>query len=241
MVTPAAVTAVAEWRTMTAPLDGTAAGTPAGELRASVRGDWDAAVGHPFVRDLVAGTLPAAAMRRYLVQDYQFVDAFTALLGAAVACADTPPARLVLARQLGVLAGPENTYFERSLDALGVSDRERTSPGLLPPTAGFLDLMREAAGSRDYAACLAVLTVAEWLYLDWASRAPRPLPADPIAREWIELHDNPPFAAWVAFLRGELDRLLPRLAPAARDRCTRMFAAATRLEMEFFAAAYQDS
>jgi hypothetical protein len=58
-----------------------------------------------------------------------------------------------------------------------------------------------AAGTRDYAACLAVLTISEWLYLDWTSRAPDPLPAGPIAREWIKLHDNLPFAAWVAFLR----------------------------------------
>src|SRR5579875_120066 len=93
---------------------GAAAGTSLSEeLRASVREDWDAAVAHPFVRELCAGTLPRAMLRRYLVQDYQFVDAFTALLGAAVACADTVAARMVHARQLGVLAGEENTYFQR--------------------------------------------------------------------------------------------------------------------------------
>jgi len=31
--------------------------------------------------------------------------------------------------------------------------------------------MREAAETRSYAAALSVLVVAEWLYLDWASRA----------------------------------------------------------------------
>jgi thiaminase/transcriptional activator TenA len=36
--------------------------------------------------------------------------------------------------------------------------------------------MREAAATRSYAAALSVLVVTEWLYLDWASRAPRPLP-----------------------------------------------------------------
>lgn len=210
--------------------------TASGELRAAVAGDWDAAVTCPFVTGLFDGTLPVAAMRSYLVQDYQFVDSFVALMGAAVAVADTTGARMVIARQLGLVAGEENTYFQRSFDALGVADDERDHPELLPPTASFIALMNEAAGTRDYAACLAVLTVAEWLYLDWASRAPDPLPADPVAREWIELHDNPPFAAWVAFLRGELDRLMPALAAPARDRCARFFAEATRLERAFFAA-----
>jgi thiaminase/transcriptional activator TenA len=212
--------------------------TPTGKLRAAVADDWDSAVTHPFVAGLFAGTLPVPKMRAYLVQDYQFVDSFVALMGAAVAVADSTEARMVIARQLGLVAAEENTYFRRSFDALGVADDERTQPGLLPPTASFIALMNEAAGTRDYAACLAVLTVAEWLYLDWASRAPDPLPADPIAREWIELHDNPQFAAWVAFLRAELDRLIPALAPPASDRCVRFFAEATRLERAFFEAAH---
>jgi thiaminase len=38
---------------------------PASErLCAVVRADWDAAVTHPFMRELFAGTLPAAALRR---------------------------------------------------------------------------------------------------------------------------------------------------------------------------------
>jgi thiaminase (transcriptional activator TenA) len=212
--------------------------TPTEELRAAVADDWNSAVTHPFVAGLFAGTLPVSKMRAYLVQDYQFVDSFVALMGAAVAVADGTEARMVIARQLGLVAAEENTYFRRSFEALGVADEERTQPGLLPPTVSFIALMNEAAGTRDYAACLAVLTVAEWLYLDWASRAPDPLPADPVVREWIELHDNPQFAAWVAFLRAELDRLIPALAPPARDRCVRFFAEATRLERAFFEAAH---
>lgn len=52
------------------------------------------------------------------------------------------------------------------------------------------------------------------------------------------MHDNPPFAAWVAFLRAELDRLVPALTPAARDCCVRFFAEATGLERAFFDAAH---
>jgi thiaminase/transcriptional activator TenA len=208
------------------------------QLRESVRGDWDAAVTHPFVRELCAGTLPAATMRRYLVQDYQFVDAFTALLGAAVAWADTTAGRMVIARQLGLVAGEENTYFQRSFDTLGVPAAQRLAPELLPVTAHFNRLMNEAAASLDYPSCLAVLTVAEWLYLDWARRAPQPRPADPLAREWIEIHSNPAFVTWVEFLRSELDRVAARLPEPARDRCARIFARAAELELGFFEAIY---
>lgn len=211
------------------------------KLRASVRDDWDAAITHPFVRELCAGRLPLVALRRYLIQDYQFVDAFIALLGAAVACADTSSARVVHARQLGIVAGDESRYFQRCFDALDVGPAERVEPELLAPTAQFRRLMGEATHGLHYPTCLAVLTVAEWLYLDWARHAPRPLPTDPMAREWIELHDNPAFIGWVDFLRAELDRLGPRLGTDDLDRCRIAFVAATRLEREFFDAAYRAS
>lgn len=207
-------------------------------LRAEARADWDAAVTHPFVREMCAGTLRAAALRRYLVQDYQFVDGFTALLGATVACADSVAPRMVIARQLGVVASEENTYFQRAFDSLGVQGQERDAPALLPCTAEFNALMTEAASSLDYGCCLTVLTVAEWLYLDWARQAPSPPPADPIMREWIEIHDNPAFRAWVGFLRGELDRIFPQLPAAAQERCQQLFTNATRLELRFFEATY---
>jgi thiaminase/transcriptional activator TenA len=44
--------------------------------------------------------------------------------------------------------------------------------------------------------------VAEWLYLNWASRAPEPLPDNFVHAEWITLHDNPDFRAFVASVQA---------------------------------------
>jgi thiaminase/transcriptional activator TenA len=94
--------------------------------------------------------------------------------------------------------------------------------------------MREAADTRSYAAALSVLVVAEWLYLDWASRAPLPLPNNFVHAEWITLHDNPNFRGFVDFLRTELDRV----GPAHADLCRDFFSRAVALELSFFEAAY---
>ena len=96
--------------------------------------------------------------------------------------------------------------------------------------------MREAAHTRNYAAALSVLVVAEWLYLDWASRAPQPLPTNFVHAEWITLHDSPGFRRFVDFVRAELDRV----GPADADRCRDFFRRAVALELSFFEAAYAD-
>ncbi|MDL5154935.1 TenA family protein [Actinomycetospora termitidis] len=185
---------------------------------------WDAAVRHRFVDELWAGTVDDAVMARYLAQDALFLDAFVALLGAAVSSADEPGARMAVARQLGLVAGDEDDYFTRALARLDAAGPVEP----LPPTAGFLTLMESARRSGEYATIMTVLLVAEWLYLDWADR-PDPAPTDWLHAEWIELHRGPAFAAWVALLRTEVDRV-------GADEA--VFARAVDLERAFFDAAY---
>ena len=124
--------------------------------------DWTAVVEHPFTDALFDGSMPDEYMSSYLVQDYQFVDDFLALLGAAVAKADRYTSRLALAGSIAVVTSEENTYFQRSFDALGIGEIDRVDPELDPATVAFRDLMRDTKDNGGYAEILTVLTVAEW-------------------------------------------------------------------------------
>jgi thiaminase (transcriptional activator TenA) len=205
-------------------------------VRAASETGWSHAVGHRFVKELFAGAVPDAVMARYLIQDYRFLDSFLMLLGAVLASADTFAARLRFARFIGMASGEENTYFLRAFEALGVPEDRRAADLDTQATAGFKAIMREAAETGSYAAALSVLVVAEWLYFDWASRAPKPLPNNFVHAEWITLHDTPDFRGFVDFLRAELDRVGPAQAGLCRD----FFRRAVALELSFFEAAYAD-
>jgi thiaminase/transcriptional activator TenA len=124
----------------------------------------------------------------------------------------------------------EKTYFHRALEALG----GRTEVPLEPVTAAFRQLMDEVRAAQDYPLIAAVLCVAEWSYLGWASRAPEPLPESFVHREWIELHEGAEFRGWVAFLRGELDRLGAEMDEGRREEVLGVFRRAVELERAFF-------
>lgn len=198
--------------------------------------DWTAVVEHPFTEALFAGAVPARRMRSYLVQDYQFVDRFLALLGAALAKADRYASRLRIAGSIAVITSTENTYFQRAFDALEVPEVDRHEPSLDGATVAFRELMSDTAERGGYADVLSVLTVAEWSYLSWAQRAPRDLPDDFVQAEWITLHNAAGFVSWVAWLRDELDRVAAELDERERARCLRLFQLATRYERDFFDA-----
>ena len=205
------------------------------QLRQANLSTWQQAVEHRFVQQLFTGSVPEPVMMQYLVQDHRFLDSFLTLLGGAIATADTFEARLRFGRFAGMVASDENTYFLRAFEALGVSQTQREQTPDAPATQGFSAIMREAAATRDYAAILAVFNVAEWLYQDWAIRAPKPLPDNFIYAEWVTLHDNPFFNDFVAFLRSELDRIGLHSQATAHD----FFQRALALELAFFDQAYQ--
>jgi thiaminase/transcriptional activator TenA len=209
------------------------------ELRAEAGDTWDAAVNHPFTDALAAGTLPAGKMRRYLIQDHRFLDCFIVLLASAVAHAPTLADRIPGCQFLALVTGPENTYFERSFAALGVSDADRRQTPDAEATIAFKALMREAAAGGSYARMLAVLTVAEWTYLSWADRVKHRRPKDFWHAEWIALHTGAYFESVVDWLRGQLDRAGPAAGDEEQALVRRDFARAVALEKAFFDHAWQ--
>ena len=211
----------------------------AATLRTETASNWQAAITHRFVDEIFAGTLQDQHLRPYLVQDYQFCDAFVALLGAAIASADQFAARVRLSQFAAMITSTENTYFQRCFDLLGVPEADRISPPLAPVTRQFQQLMQEAAGTRRYASTLAVLCVAEGLYLEWADQPDRPLPQSGFQHaEWITLHANDFFRDFVGWLRSELDRMGTDISPAEQDEARQFFHRAVALERAFFDAVY---
>lgn len=189
------------------------------KLRLVDQNNWDAIVTHPFCAELADGTLPLDKMRRYLAQDYCFIDNFVRLAASAIHHAPSLPDRLPLAHFLGVIAGPENTYFQRSFEALDVAAIEREKPTLLKPTEEFQELMITTAQSGCYGSMVAVLSVAEWSYLSWASPYTDSAKTLPFYfGEWIELHCGEYFESVVEHLRLQLDHCCVNARPTEKAR-----------------------
>jgi thiaminase/transcriptional activator TenA len=201
---------------------------------------WRAATTHRFVRELGADTLPDAVFRRYLVQDFAFIEALVTLLGCAVARAPDMPAKRRLAGFLAAVTGDETNYFERALSALGAAEAFAAPDRIaLGETSERFRALMAAAGARGtYAEILAIVTPAEWVYLQWARAAPKPGPKRFYLQEWIDLHALPAFADMVGWLRGELDREGAAAAPAMQQRLGILFRTTLELERDFFEAAY---
>ncbi|MEL7346151.1 MAG: TenA family protein [Pseudomonadota bacterium] len=210
---------------------------PTDHLRALAAEDWAAATRHPFTDALAAGTLDPALMVGYLQQDYLFIDGFVRLLASAIAHAPSLADSVPAAQFLALITGPENTYFLRSFEALGAAPVAQGAAAV--PTQAFQALMAEAVASGRYEQMLAVLVVAEWTYLDWATPHAPPRAGLPFYfAEWITLHAGEGFESVVAYLRDQLDRAWEGLDEAERSAVEATFTRAVELERAFFDAAW---
>lgn len=192
-------------------------------LREISEPDWSATVNHPLFDALAEGRLAGDDFAVYMVQDYGFVDPFTALIGHAIGRAPSMEDRVVLGQFMGMLTSDENSTFQRTFEAFGVPAARREAPDYLPETLAFRALLRDTGDRGDYAELLAVLVVTEWVYLEWALRVSRGEELHPLMGEWIDLHDNPAFQDFVAWLRRRLDEEAEGLDDAAFTRMAERF------------------
>ena len=206
-------------------------------LRDGAEPHWSEACNHRFTRELAADTLDDAVFARYLIQDYAFLDALVGLVGHAVGHAPTMAEKTRLAGFLGVLTGGEDDFFKRSFAALGIREAAWRALRRHAATQGLAALFGEAS-EDGYDAVLSVLLPVEWIYLTWAEREAGKRPGRFYLSEWIALHNDPGFAAFVGWMRDQLDRRGPA-ADAVRQSLLRdRFRRAAALEVAFFDAAY---
>ncbi|QEA37702.1 transcriptional regulator [Pistricoccus aurantiacus] len=207
-------------------------------LRETSEPDWSATVNHPLFDALAEGRLFDEVFAAYMVQDYGFVDPFTALIGHAIGRAPSMEDRVVLGRFMGMLTSDENSVFLRTFETFEVSERARSTPNYLEATQDFRRLLQDTGMQGSYAEILAVLVVTEWIYLEWATRITRVDGLHPLQGEWIDLHDNPDFRAFVSWLRRRLHETAIDLDDEAFTRMARRFRETVAKERAFHDAVY---
>jgi thiaminase/transcriptional activator TenA len=187
-----------------------------------------AALEHPFVRDLRAGTLPRQNFQRYIAQDAYFLEAFARAY--ALALAHTPD-QSGMRDFCDLLAGvlEELKLHERYATRWGV-DLARVTPGRA--TRAYTDFLLATAALGSVGETCAAMTPCMRLYafLGQALAADGPRDEHPYG-EWIRTYADPGFAALAARLESLLERYATD-APVVRTAYRRAMA----LEVDFFTA-----
>ena len=209
-------------------------------LREAAGEGWREYVEHPFVRGLGDGTLPEAAFRHYLIQDYLFLIQFARAYGLAAYKADTLAEIREASAGLKALVEVEMDLHRAYCADWGIVEDALEAVEADGATLAYTAYVLERGLAGDLLDLRVALAPCVIGYGEIGAR----LAADPRTRtkgnpyvSWIEMYAGDDYQA---FMRTEVEAL--NALGARRGGCARFaglaatFRTATRLEAAFWQA-----
>jgi thiaminase (transcriptional activator TenA) len=207
-------------------------------LKTDASAAWRAYTEHPFTEGMADGSLPEAAFRHYLVQDYLFLIEFARAYALSVYKSPNLDDMREGAAGLSAILDVEMDLHIKLCAGwrLSPADLERA-----PPAAEMLAYTRYVldAGIRgDLLTLKVALAPCVIGYAEIAARLAAHINARAATnpyRSWIAEYAGAPYQEVAAKARGHLDRLADLYATPAREaELTAIFREATRLEADFW-------
>ncbi len=205
-------------------------------LKRAAAPEWDRYVDHPFVRRMEDGTLPEAAFRAYLVQDYLFLIQFAR--ATALAAYKSRALDDIRAGQAALAAILDETALHVRLCARwGVSPADLEAAPEHAATVAYTRYVLDCGAAGDLLDLQAALAPCVVGYAEIGRRLAPALAAraDHPYREWIGEYASEGYQGVARAAVDRLDRLAARSMTEARfGGLAAIFAAASRLEADFW-------
>lgn len=201
---------------------------------------WLAQLEHPFVRGLGDGTLEEERFKRWVLQDYRYLEEFARVLAWAVAKARDLASMGWFAEVLHLTLNTEMKLHRRYAGRFGLTPQDLEAEPMWPTTRAYTDFLVRVAAEGDILDLLAALLPCAWGYVFLAqSLASRPPPPDQRYRDWISQYASQEFAQASERLRAELDRLAEGIGEEKRNRLVELFLLSSRYEWQFWEMCWQ--
>jgi thiaminase/transcriptional activator TenA len=213
-------------------------------LRERGAASWAAAVSHPMVAEIGAGSLPHETFRYYFEQNVLYLEDYARAIALIIGRAPDLAAVTVLTRFLGQIVDTElpanYAFLARLGGAAAPSGPGRPDPPavMAPTTYAYTRHLLDTAGRHDLPAGLAAVLPCQWSYGELATRLARALPADPVYADWIGMFAGDGYDELVQASTSLLDQHADAADEALMTSLAGVFDRSTRYELAFWDMAF---
>ena len=206
-------------------------------LKKAASAEWRAYTEHPFTAGLADGTLPEAAFRHYLVQDYLFLIEFARAYALAVYKSIQLVDMREAASGLSAILDVEMNLHVRLCAGWGLSPRDLEQAPSAAETLAYTRYVLDAGMRGDLLSLQVALAPCVIGYAEIATRLAETdatTPTNPY-KVWIDEYAGPAYQEVAAKARAHLDRLAALyVTPGREAELITIFKEATRLETDFW-------
>jgi thiaminase/transcriptional activator TenA len=208
-------------------------------LREEAEGIWRTLHGHPFIRELAAGTLPPEKFRFYIEQNLLYLPEY----GRAIAIGASKARDLA---ELGEFASaltniveieiPENRRLRDRIIDLGAADMGG-SLVMAPANVAYSSYLISAAYGGGPLEVMTALMPCAWSYGDIATRL-ESIADHPVYTEWVAFFGSSGYSDLVAEMRTQLEAMAAGASPTQQRNLSAIFQMGARLEWGFWEMGY---
>jgi len=207
-------------------------------LKAGAPAEWRAYTEHPFTKGMADGSLPEAAFRHYLVQDYLFLIEFARAYALSVYKSPQLADMREGAAGLSAILDVEMDLHVKLCAGWGLSPRDLEQAAPAAEMLAYTRYVLDAGMRGDLLALKVSLAPCVIGYAEIATRlaahSDAQVSTNPY-RDWIAEYAGAPYQEVAMKARAHLDRLSDRYATPAREaELAAIFREATRLEADFW-------
>ncbi len=209
------------------------------ELWGSIAPVYQAILKHPFLLELQTGRLPRQSFRFYLIQDLQYLGAFSRALEYAAAKAPMPEWAEILRRHARGATESEGQLHRTILENYGITQDRIRSAKMAPANFAYTNFLVATACSRPFPEILAALSPCYWVYLEVGKELKKKGSRDKTYQLWIDTYSSPGYERDVEEFLSILDASARGASDEERSRMREHFDRASRYEWMFWDMAYR--
>jgi thiaminase/transcriptional activator TenA len=208
-------------------------------MRSQTQETWQSVLSHPFIAGMRDGTLPAAAFRVYMIQDYLFLVDYSRVLALATAKSASLGGMHRMVELVHATITVEMQLHRDFAGRLGISAAELESAEMLPQCHAYTRHLLAVAWAEPAEVIAACLLPCQLGYAEIAaSLAAGGTPPKAEHAEWVAAYTADEYVRLARWLGEHADDLAEQAGPRILDRMDEAYRESLRLEHGFWDMAF---
>lgn len=160
------------------------------EIRKETNLFWEASFEHPFVKELVEGTLPIEKFKYYMLQDAYYLKHYTKVLSLTAAKAESNELTAYFLQKAQFVHEAELDLHRTVFQELNVTADELENFTPAPAAYNYVSHMYNAIQNGDVAESFAAMFPCPWLYQEIGEKYRDKQPNVKVYNDWIKLYSS---------------------------------------------------
>ena len=214
-----------------------------GILMASVSDMWPEYNNHPFVRGLETGTLDPQKFRRYIIQDYLYLNEYAKVFAVGIAKAKFLDTMQLFSKVIDAIANVEMNVHKGYMARLGVTQEELDSASRKLPNLSYTSYMLRVAYEEGEPEVLAAILSCALSYEDIAKEIVRRNPESvnhELYGTWIRTYSGEDYCGLNNVLASFLERAAEDYSASQVAHLAEIFRECSLYEMGFWDMGFAD-